>query len=96
MDRCLNVYVLSCTGSFCLGLQVGVKNIPKHNNNVLVLLGRLRDLACHLNYHEHPIYLHTMIKRHNVYLSVENIVSNFRSFMVYFSFLTYFRKGLSL
>ena len=40
-----------------LVLQVGVKNIPNHNNHVP--FGQLRDLTAHLNYHEYPIYLHT-------------------------------------
>ena len=70
---------------FVLVLQVGVKHIPNHNNHVP--LGQLRDLTAPLNYHECPIYLYTKIKIKTrsmyVYLSVENIMTNFRAIMVY-------------
>ena len=46
---------------FVLVLQVGVKNILNHNNHVLFY--QLRDLTAHQNYHEHPIYLYTKIRR---------------------------------
>ena len=67
---------------FVLVLQVFVKHIPNHYNHVP--LGQLRD---RLNYHECPIYLFTQIKIMTlsmyVYLSVENIRTNFRAIMVY-------------
>ena len=61
MDRCFNLFVLSCAGHFVLVLQVGVKNIPNHNN--LVPLCQLRDLAALKTYHEYPMYLYTKIRR---------------------------------
>ena len=44
-----------------LVLQVGVKNIPIHNNHVP--FGQLSDLTAHLNYHEYPIYLYIKTER---------------------------------
>ena len=79
---------------FVLVLQVGVKHIPNHNNHVP--LGQLRDLTAHENYHEYPKYLYTKIKIKTlsmyVYLSVENLMTNFRAIMAYvfhFGFIIY-------
>ena len=79
---------------FVLVLQLGVKNIPNHNNHVP--FGQLRDHTAHLIYHEYPIYLYTLSIY--VYLSVENIMSNFRAIMVYvFHFgLIIYRKAHSV
>ena len=47
--------------SFVLVLQVGVKNIPNHNNHVP--FGQLRDLSALLIYHEYQMYLYTKMRR---------------------------------
>ena len=52
---------------FVLVLQVGVKNIPNHNNHVP--LGQLRDHTASYNYHECPIYLYRRFTFARIHMS---------------------------